>query len=128
MALCRVTYTSRVARSVRFEDAEEIARGSAVRNDALAVTGLLLYTPSHFIQVLEGEQAAVRSVLERIYADSRHSAIRLVLEQAIEHREFDRWAMRASIVPRDMRVEGIEELDHDALMGLLRQISDRIAA
>jgi hypothetical protein len=57
------------------------------------VTGILLYAQQRFIQVLEGEQAVVQALFERIADDPRHRKVTVVLEGDHEQRMFDRWSM-----------------------------------
>jgi hypothetical protein len=111
-------YTSRVARQVRFADAEAIAEAAAVRNARDGLTGLLLYTPSHFIQVLEGDPAALRSTLARIAKDVRHSDLRIIDDDEVESREFAAWAMTARLgskLPAEL-----ERLDAERALIMLR--------
>lgn len=59
------------------------------------VTGLLLYTPDgRFLQVLEGEQAAVRDLFRgRIVHDPRHFNCRVLSEGPCLRRSFANWHM-----------------------------------
>lgn len=118
MTLRRLIYTSRVARAVRFADAEAIANGARVRNRQAGITGLLLYTPSHFVQVLEGPPQAVHETLSRIQRDWRHSDLRVIDERDVEVREFGSWLMSArfSGAPPDK----LESLTLDEALELLR--------
>lgn len=107
MVIRRLIYASQVGRQVRYADAEQIADVAARRNREQGVTGILLYTPSHFLQVLEGEYAAVQRTLERIRADPRHSDLRVISDIETGDREFGAWAMasRFSIVERARMVQ-----------------------
>jgi hypothetical protein len=116
--LHRLIYISRVARQVRFGDADEIARGSAERNRRAGLTGLLLYTPSHFIQVLEGEPGAIASTYFRISKDSRHTHLRVIDDREVDGREFGPWAMTATLCAASSAQ--LEELTMDAALLLLR--------
>jgi hypothetical protein len=116
--LRRLIYISRVARQVRFADAEDIARGSVERNRQAGLTGLLLYTPSHFIQVLEGEPAAIASTYFRISKDARHTQLRVIDDSEVDAREFGAWAMTATLCAASSAQ--LEELTRDAALLLLR--------
>lgn len=67
-------------------------RASNARAD---ITGLLLYTPDgRFLQVLEGEHAAVRQLYyQRIVADPRHFSCRLLSAGECQYRAFAAWRM-----------------------------------
>jgi hypothetical protein len=95
VALFRLIYSSRVARQVRFADVEAIVQKATPRNTSQGLTGILVYTPSHFLQVLEGEEAKVRTVLARITLDPRHSEVRVIDAQPVAERKFASWAMVA---------------------------------
>lgn len=54
---------------------------------------MLLYAGGSFMQVLEGEEAAVDEIFARVEKDPRHTGI-LVIERApIAARSFERWNM-----------------------------------
>lgn len=118
VALRRLIYASRVARAVRFADAEAIANAASARNQQAGLTGLLLYTPSHFLQVLEGPAQAVQQTLTRIKRDPRHSDLRVIDEQEVEAREFGSWSMTARFA--GAKPDELERLKLDEALELLR--------
>lgn len=115
----RLIYKSLVARHVRWSDAQAIATRAAPRNAALQLTGVLLYTPSHFIQALEGEEQRVREVLHRISKDARHSLVEVVLEETQVPRAFETWAMRAVLPRKDLDARAISLLAPAEVRALL---------
>jgi len=119
MRVFRLIYVSRVARRVRFADAEEIARDAATRNAERDITGILVYSPSHFIQVLEGEETVVRAVFSRIRQDERHTDIQTVDARTVDEREFGQWAMVARQLPNAFELD-LESLSHDAALRIVR--------
>lgn len=62
-------------------------------NKQQRITGALLVADGHFVQVLEGEEAAVRALFARISADPRHDEVELVETTLLADRVFARWAM-----------------------------------
>lgn len=71
-----------------------ILKTSRVYNAEHGVTGLLLYSQGKYYQVLEGEEAEVRSLfIDRISKDKRHHSITLLEEQKLEARNFPEWSM-----------------------------------
>lgn len=117
MTFRRLIYTSRVTRSVRYADAEEIALRAAVRNERAGLTGLLLYTPSHFVQVLEGAPHEVSEAMARIGRDPRHSQLRILDDREVEVREFASWAMAARYCAAQS--SELEQLDLERAFDLL---------
>jgi hypothetical protein len=119
----QLIYSSRVGRSVRFSDAEAIAEASDERNARAGLSGLLLYTPSHFIQVLEGEEPVVRRTLERISRDPRHSHLRILSERRVSARQFGQWAMHAAMPRAELRPDALESLASDEVVRLLESVT-----
>ena len=63
------------------------------RNGLLNVTGALIFTGTHFAQVLEGCEKAIDELMSSIYNDERHGAVWIVDRTAITERQFSNWAM-----------------------------------
>jgi hypothetical protein len=81
------------------EDAAEVDHIVDVarrRNEELSITGALIYTRTHFAQVLEGEKAALDSVMASIGEDPRHRNIHIVSNEPLEARCFPDWSMAYS--------------------------------
>ena len=109
-------YQSRATRGLDASDLRAILETAVVRNEALGITGLLVYgemaklpgVPGLFLQWLEGPEAAVRALYDRIAGDPRHVDVVTVAEGPAEvftgneGRLFPAWAMavkRLSDVP-----------------------------
>jgi Sensors of blue-light using FAD len=70
--------------------------GQSIRNNRrVGVTGLLWGDGKRFLQVLEGEDAAVQTTFDRIAADPRHRGIVVLHDRTIAAREFGEWSMVA---------------------------------
>lgn len=108
-----------MARKVRFADAEAIAAAAAENNAKSSVSGLLLYTPTYFVQVLEGNRGTVESTFARITKDTRHEQVETLATTEIEERQFGSWAMRAVTPSREMSAAVIGQLDGEAARELL---------
>lgn len=78
-----------------FGDAEldRLLEASRRNNHALGLTGLLLYRDGDFMQILEGEEDAVRRVYARVLADPRHQHVVMLDESPIIKRSFGEWSM-----------------------------------
>ncbi|WBH16473.1 BLUF domain-containing protein [Sphingomonas radiodurans] len=57
------------------------------------VTGLLWTDGHRFLQVLEGNDAAVQRVLDRLLSDPRHRGIAVLHDRTVAEREFGAWEM-----------------------------------
>lgn len=72
---------------------EDITSRAKAYNQGVEITGRLLATDRHFIQVLEGEQGAVEALMRRIRQDTRHHNIRILSNGPVAGREFSHWSM-----------------------------------
>jgi hypothetical protein len=70
---------------------DAIVSAARARNAALDVTGALLFTGSHFAQLLEGPSAAVDELMNSIRADPRHRGVDVVLNGPVRTRRFAAW-------------------------------------
>jgi hypothetical protein len=72
---------------------QELLITSRGNNLQLGITGMLLYRDGEFMQVLEGEQAAVQTLYARIARDPRHHRTTTILEGPTDARHFPDWSM-----------------------------------
>lgn len=86
-------YLSSAIKKLSEAELLELLHKSEENNQALGVTGLLLYRDGNFLQVLEGEADVVRALYEKICKDPRHRGILKVSERPIQRREFGEWQM-----------------------------------
>jgi hypothetical protein len=96
--LCILVYVSRSELSIDGDIAsvEEIVAVANARNAQLRVTGGLVYTETHFAQILEGPKAAIAELMTSIGRDQRHCDVTVVAEHRIAARRFPEWAMAYS--------------------------------
>ena len=66
---------------------------SKANNDALGITGMLLYKGGNFLQVLEGEKEAVEALYRKIQADKRHRGVMTIFRRPLKERVFGDWKM-----------------------------------
>ena len=86
-------YVSTQTRPLGRDEVLAILATAREYNHLYGVTGVLLHREGSFFQVLEGHEADVRSVFERISRDSRHERIELLFDETIAEREFPDWRM-----------------------------------
>ena len=80
-----------------------ILRSCKVNNPKLEIGGVLHYGDGYFFQVLEGPQAAVDHLYEKISKDPRHTDVRTIDRRFIRQRRFPDWSMK--YVPMEEDVE-----------------------
>ncbi len=102
--LVQLIYVSSAARLLGEPELRAILESSVRHNAPQAVTGILLYANGSFMQVLEGDEAAVAETMSRIRADPRHHHIYELYSSTIDHREFGAWNMGFhALTPADAR-------------------------
>jgi len=93
MNLVSLMYVSSAVEELPESVLQDILRTAVRRNAGDDITGMLLYCGGNFMQVLEGEEAAVRATFERVRIDSRHKDVYLLGIRPISEREFGDWKM-----------------------------------
>jgi hypothetical protein len=99
MELVQLVYHSRptIADAVgeRLKEFRAIHSTAVTVNRRNNISGFLVFTKTHFIQVLEGDRQTVMATFERIRKDKRHSDIALLDVIPCPARVFPNWAMGA---------------------------------
>lgn len=88
-----LVYVSMSAEDISKEDLLDILAKSRDENSKAGITGMLLHKDGNFMQVLEGEETAVRALYQRIILDPRHRGILTLVEGHREKRHFADWSM-----------------------------------
>ena len=113
MALVQLIYVSHTPTELGSAELGRLLESSVRHNLAQRVTGMLLYLNCSFMQVLEGEDAAVDETYSRILQDSRHSGVMLIERAPIKTQRFGHWSMGFK------RLDSNEVADHPAYSPLV---------
>lgn len=113
----QLLYASNTHRDVSDPLLEDILAVSRRNNAACEVTGVLLYSEGCFMQVLEGEGAAVSKTFARIRADKRHWNTMIMLDRDAP-RAFGAWSM--GLATAAAIGDGMFALTREAIAGQLR--------
>ena len=84
--LVRLMYASRAAEGLKPDALSAIVRKSTAHNPAHGVTGVLCFSGTVFLQVLEGGRSQVSQLYNRIAADPRHHDVVLLTYEEIAER------------------------------------------
>ena len=87
------TYVSSAASLFSGEQLAQLLEASRVANERGAITGMLLYKDGNFMQTVEGPEAAIDALRERLRDDPRHKGLLMLLSGTREERLFDGWSM-----------------------------------
>lgn len=130
--LYSLVYTSSAAQPVSDDDLRELLASSRRENERAGITGLLLYRGGRYVQFLEGREADVRELYERIAGDPRHDRVRVVVDGHPQRRSFQDWSMgyeplRAAEEPLPGFRDSFDDIDRaddtDAVIRAARELS-----
>lgn len=93
MGLISLVYVSFSHGDMSDDELKDILSVSRENNKKLDITGMLLYRNGFFIQALEGEEAVVKALYEKIRQDPRHHSVTTIVTYPIEERQFATWNM-----------------------------------
>lgn len=86
--LSTIIYRSHITDHVPLDTLADLARKANKINRSSSVTGILLFNGTHFFQLLEGPEAAVKAVYSRICRDPRHHNLVELLRDYAPSRRF----------------------------------------
>ncbi len=100
----RLIYKSHSKSTIDLELVSSILESSQKGNKEIGVSGVLLATKAHFLQLLEGSFEDVNKLYSSIVQDPRHDEVQLISFSCIENRIFESWAMHGI---------GVFDLNHE---------------
>ena len=125
----QLLYVSNTAQPVSVGDLDDILTASRRNNAQLGITGLLLFIDDGFLQVLEGEESAVREVYARVASDPRHGNATVMLDREVPVRAFPEWSMGFERpCMDDPETAGMFGVAREAIHGRLSPATGRIVA
>ncbi|GGD45703.1 blue light sensor protein [Erythrobacter arachoides] len=74
-------------------EVERILATAHTFNASVGVTGALVFTGTHFAQVVEGEETVVSELIASIGRDERHTKLEIVIQDPLTARRFPDWSM-----------------------------------
>lgn len=125
----RIVYASTSVAPFSEPELRDLLAQARANNAEAGVTGMLVYSGGQFLQVLEGEPAAVIGTFERIAADPRHMEIVTLQRGNFADQWFANWAMgfhSAQVAPGQVAVSGrirLDALDELSAVDFLRACS-----
>ena len=88
---------------------QDIVSVGRSRNKALDVTGALIFTETHFAQILEGAEDRVAELMRSIVRDERHTNVDIILRERLGARRFCSWSL-AYAGPADLVADIVSPL------------------
>lgn len=97
-----IIYLSTAAQPLTDDDLTLLLAQCRRNNAQLGVTGALVYGDGQFMQIMEGEHAAVQELYQRLKSDPRHTGLMKLADKDIPHRSFGSWQMAFERVNPEM--------------------------
>lgn len=89
----QIVYVSAATHPLSPQELADILEVARCRNGDDNITGMLLYRRGHFLQVLEGPDEPLSTLLEKLNKDPRHHQVQVLLDGRITARAFGTWSM-----------------------------------
>ena len=89
----QIVYASTAVKLLSGSELLELLPRYREKNLRLGITGLLLYKHGSFMQALEGEEGAVRSLYATIREDPLHDHVLTLMALPVAGRQFPNWSM-----------------------------------
>ena len=125
----QLLYVSNTELEIGLSDLDQVLTASRRNNAMMGITGLLLFIDGGFLQILEGEERAVRELYTRISSDPRHRNSRLMLDREVPSRAFPDWSMGFERpCMDDPETAGMFGVAREAIHGRLSPGTGRIVA
>jgi len=101
--LHQLLYNSVATKPMDVASLQSMLSAARQHNAAHDISGLLIYEDRtrEFLQVLEGPEAAIKTLYDRICRDARHSHLDLLIEGPIAERGFAGWSMGFRLLGSD---------------------------
>lgn len=114
-----LVYVSSAVRPLSRSELEDLLATSRDNNARAGITGMLLYKDGNFMQVLEGEEGAVRALYDKIGDDPRHRGEITLREGLTEERQLADWSMGFGDLqsPEARAIPGFSEFLNTPLTG-----------
>ena len=91
--MLQVSYVSQTAQPMQCSELLDLLLQCREYNGENGITGMLLYGNSTFLQVIEGEDGVINSLVNKIEADPRHNQIEMLSRKEINDRDYASWTM-----------------------------------
>jgi hypothetical protein len=103
MKRCRLIYKSVLCpEKLPHAGVQEMAEKASLKNEKAGITGVLLLSGDHFLQVLEGPVKFVNQLYCKIVTDERHSNVELISYENVSTTFFHDWSMRLLRLDKDL--------------------------
>ena len=115
--LTQLIYVSDAKVAMTAGAVESIVRNCRRNNEERNITGLLIYSGGHFIQLLEGHEPVLANLFAKISGDARHHNVERLLFAVATERLFPDWRMGL------LNLDNIDALDRSRLKTFINGVT-----
>ncbi|WP_324680062.1 BLUF domain-containing protein [Hymenobacter sp. GOD-10R] len=94
----QIIYMSTASWSMTDAELAQLLRQAQQGNERGGITGALVYSNGQFMQIMEGEQAALEELYAQLGQDRRHQGLFKLADRPIPVRRFSEWSMGFQVV------------------------------
>ncbi|MGX7951200.1 BLUF domain-containing protein [Tsuneonella sp. HG249] len=125
----RVVYIS-TATGLSAEEVDRLVESAQRNNAERGISGFLIYNGRNFLQLIEGEQAALMSLMATLARDPRHSGMLILIDEPIDARSCPTWSMHHMPLSLDIAVrrDSIRSGLPEPISPYARQLVENFAA
>jgi Sensors of blue-light using FAD len=91
--MIQITYISLALKPMTTEELLGLLQKCLTNNARDGITGMLLYSNQTFLQALEGDDAIIDGLVDKISKDPRHASIKFLHRRPIQNRQYSDWTM-----------------------------------
>lgn len=91
--LSQLVYVSNRKSNCTNEEIEKILASCKKNNPPLNITGVLLFSDTKFIQLVEGDAKVIMALYDKIKKDNRHTSPMMISYNPIKEKSFPSWHM-----------------------------------
>ena len=119
-----VLYVSTARAGIARLEVDAIVAESQRNNAVDAISGVLLFNGSNFMQLIEGAAEPLGGLMRRLYADQRHDGLVKLVDRPVGQRACEGWAMQPIAIglPQPERAAEVAAMLPQELAGDLREL------
>jgi hypothetical protein len=120
--LSQLVYVSNRKPNCTSAEIEKILASCEKNNPSLSITGVLLYSDTKFIQLVEGEAKVIMELYDKIKKDTRHTSPMMISFNPIKEKSFPSWHMGTKDISKsDVQfktdISGEDKVIFNAILG-----------
>ena len=126
-----IIYSSRIAGGMSPTELITLLMGACQANEAVGITGALVYSHERFMQLLEGERQVIQRLYGRIERDERHYEVNKLVDKETRERTFPGWPMafrRVSLTQFEDLATFLTPMQHELQVVTANPVESRMLA